>query len=205
MIVKPVLEQLYFQQNNNIMKHIQLFEHFAENIVEGVNFNGSKDADLEDVGAAISKERDADEAELVKIGKEALKAAKPVSLTGKIKEDAPKLIKYLVDAFKRADIELDDKNVYITSSPGIGWDNVIEIPVAKQEGFYFSTVLDYYDLAESGNGKIIIPGAFIEEASGQLDYAVDDINNNGQIVKVATGFKKYLETLNSEKNDLRSK
>jgi len=196
---------LYFQQNNNIMKHIQLFEHFAENIVEGVNFNGSKDADLEDVGAAISKERDADEAELVKIGKEALKAAKPVSLTGKIKEDAPKLIKYLVDAFKRADIELDDKNVYITSSPGIGWDNVIEIPVAKQEGFYFSTVLDYYDLAESGNGKIIIPGAFIEEASGQLDYAVDDINNNGQIVKVATGFKKYLETLNSEKNDLRSK
>jgi hypothetical protein len=181
------------------MKHIQLFEHFAENIVEGINYNNSRDADFEDVGAAISKERNADEAELVKIGKEALKAAKPVSLTGKIKEDAPKLIKYLVDAFKRADIELDDKNVYITSSPGIGWDNVIEIPVAKQEGFYFSTVLDYYDLAESGNGKIIIPGAFIEEASGQLDYAVDDINNNGQIVKVATGFKKYLETLNSEK------
>ena len=180
------------------MKHIQLFEHFAENIVEGINYNNSRDADLEDVGAAISKERDADEAELVKLGQEALKAAKPVSLTGKVKEDAPKLIKYLVEAFKRAGVELDDRNVFITSS-SMGFDNEIEIPVAKYEGLFFQTALDYYELSENNAGRIIIPGAFMDENNGVMDYVVNDLNDNGQIVKAAAGFKKYLETLDSEK------
>lgn len=180
------------------MKYIKLFENYAENIIEGVNYNSSRDADFEDVGSAVSKDRDADEAELIKIGQEALKAAKPVSLTGKVKEDAPKLIKYLVDAFKRAGIELDDKNVYVTSS-SMGFDNEIEIPVAKQDGLYFQTALDYYELAENGSGKLIIPGVFYDENNGAMDYVVSDINDNGQIVKAAAGFKKYLETLNSEK------
>lgn len=180
------------------MKHIQLFEHFAENIIEGVNYNGSSDANLEDIGASISKGTQANEEEFVKIGKEALKEAMPVSLTGKVKEDAPNVIKYLVDAFKIAGIELDDRNVYVTSS-GMGFDNEIEIPVAKQEGFFFQTTLDYYELAENGNGKIIIPGAFMNEENGVMDYVISDINDNAQIVKAAAGFAKYLETLNSEK------
>lgn len=180
------------------MKHIKLFEHYAENIVEGINYNASRDADFEDVGSAISRYKETDEAELIKIGKEALKVAKPVSLTGKVREDAPKLIKYLVDAFKRAGIELDDRNVSITRSM-LGFDNEIEIPVAKQDGLFFQTALDYYELAENGNGKIVIPGAFMDEENGVMDYMVSDVNDNGEIVKAANGFKKYLETLNSEK------
>lgn len=182
------------------MKHIKLFEHFAENVVEGINYNGSKDADLEEIGFIFSKHnKDASDEELIKLGEEALKASKPVSLTGKVKEDAPKVIKYLVEAFKRAGVELDDSNVVITHS-SLGFDNEIEIPVAKQEGIFFQTYLDYYEIAENGNGKtFILSGAFMTEENGVMDYVVSDINNNAEIVKAASGFAKYLETAESEK------
>lgn len=182
------------------MKHIQLFENFSENIVEGVNYNAARDADLEEIGYIFSKHNnDASEEELIKIGKEALKSSKPVSLTGKVKEDAPKVIKYLVDAFKRAGIDLDDRNVAITRSM-LGFDNEIEIPVAKHDGIFFQTYLDYYELAENGNGKtFVLAGAFMTEENGVMDYVVSDINDNAQIVKAAAGFKKYLETAESEK------
>ena len=84
------------------MKHIQLFEHFAENLIEGINYNGSKDADLEELGYIFSKHNDeTSEEELVKLGIEVLKATKPISLTGKAKEDIPKVIEYLVNSFKQ--------------------------------------------------------------------------------------------------------
>jgi hypothetical protein len=179
------------------MKHIKLFEHFAENVVEGINYNGSKDADLEEIGGIFAKHNtSASDEELIKLVEEALKSSKPVSLTGKIKEDAPKVIKYLVDAFKRAGVDLDDRNVAITHSI-LG--NEIEIPVAKQEGICFLTFLDYYEIAENGNGKsFIISGAFMIEENGITEYEVSDINNNAEIVKAASEFNKYLETAKSE-------
>ena len=177
------------------MKHIQLFEHFAENIVEGVNFNGSIDADLATIGTYFSDDHSLDDKEYEKLALEAFKKVKPFPLTGKIKTDGTKLIKYLVDAFKRAGVELEENNAIVYSP---NFTNEIEIPVAGTDGIFFQTYLDYQELAASGS-NFTLSGDFASEDEGSLDFFVDDLGNNGAIVKSAAGFKIYLETLNSEK------
>ena len=177
------------------MKHIQLFEHFAENIVEGVNFNGSVDADLAIIGTYFTEDQSLDDKEYEKLTLEAFKKTKPFALTGNIKTDGAKLIKYLVDAFKRVGVELEENNAIVYSP---NFTNEIEIPVAGTDGIFFQTYLDYTELAANGS-NFTLSGDFASEGEGSLDFFVDDIGNNGAIVKSATGFKKYLETLNSEK------
>ena len=179
------------------MKHLKNINEYFSNINEGINFNGTRDADLEDIGGCFANGGDPenhDEEALIDMGREALKKAKPFSLTGKIKEDAPKLIKLVKDAFKRTGIELDDANTEITRDMG-GSDNEILIPVENHEGYFFFTSLDYYELAaNSTNGNIIVGGSFYSDEEGMLDFFVADLNDNGQIVKAAADFKKYLES-----------
>jgi len=181
------------------MKHLQLFEHYTENIVEGVNYNGASDADLVLVGHSLSDDKlnkDIKDEELAALAVAGLKKAKPISLTGKIKEDAPKLIKYIVDAFKRTGVELDGSNATISNDFNL--DNAIQIPVSVDKDLFFLTYLDYEEIANDSK-KMLIGGSFSSEDEGNLDYVINDLNDNGQIVKAGTEFKKYLETKNSEK------
>lgn len=178
------------------MKHLINFESYVSNINEGINFNGAKDADLEDIGGNFANGGDPenhDEEALIDMGREALKKAKPFPLTGKIKEDAIKLIKLCTDAFKRAGVELDDANTDISSDMD-GSLNEILIPVQNQEDYSFFTSLDYYELsANSVKGDIVIGGSFYSDEEGMLDFFVGDLSNNGQIIKAAADFNKYLE------------
>jgi hypothetical protein len=48
--------------------------------------------------------------------------------------------------------------------------------------------------ANSVQGNIVVGGSFYSEEEGMLDFFVGDLGNNGQIVKAATDFNKYLET-----------
>lgn len=175
------------------MKHLITFESYMSNINEGINFNGSSDADLATVGGYFANDGDPDdfdEEALIDMGREALKEAKPVPLTGKIKDDGTKLIKYIVDAFKRAGVNLDgDKAVVYSPS----FTNEIEIPVEDSDNLFFQTYLDYEELAYNGS-DFIISGTFASEDEGSLDFTVSDLSNNGQIVKAATDFNKYLES-----------
>jgi hypothetical protein len=176
------------------MKHLIPINEYFSNINEGLNFNNGSDADLEEVGGCFANGGDPEnhgEEALIEMGREALKDAKPFPLTGKIKEDAPKLIKYITDAFKKAGVELEDKNADLIKSTSLGTVNVIEIPVANQSTLYFSTSLDYYEMANTGH-DMYTGGSFADE-DGPLDFFVADISNNGQIVKAAAEFKKFLE------------
>lgn len=179
------------------MKHLITFESYASNINEGINFNAAKDADLEDIGGNFANGGDPDnhdEEALIDMGREALKDAKPFPLTGKIKEDATKLIKLCTDAFKRAGVELDDTNTDISSDMD-GSSNEIKIPVENQEGYFFFTSLDYYELAANSTmSNIVVGGCFYSDEDGMLDFFVGDLSNNGQIVKAAADFNKYLES-----------
>lgn len=179
------------------MKHLINFETYMSNVNEGVNFNGARDADLEEVGGNFANGNDPDnhdEEALIDMGREAMKGAKPFPLTGKIKEDATKLIKLCTDAFKRAGVELDDASAEISNDMD-GSSNEILIPVENQEGYSFFTSLDYYELsANAVLGNIVVGGSFYSEEEGMLDFFVGDLSNNGQIVKAAMDFNKYLES-----------
>ena len=86
------------------------------------------------------------------------------------------------------------------TNPSLGFNNQIEIPVVNHDNICFTTYLDYYELAENGNGKtFILSGVFMTEENGAMDYEVSDINNNAEIVKAASGLLQYLETVESEK------
>lgn len=180
------------------MKHLINFESYVSNINEGINFNGAEDADLKEIGGLFANGGDPDnhdEEALISMGREALADAKPIALTGKIKEDTQKLIKFIVEAFKRAGIILDDKNASIIKDMD-GTLNQIEIPVESEPDFFFATSLDYYEMAMGvniQNNFIVASGCFSTDADGMLDFFVSDLSNNGQIVKAASDFKKYLE------------
>ena len=179
------------------MKHLALFENYADNIVEGINYNGSRDADLPSVGLGLAKtstdvDKNDDKA-LAALAINGMKKSKPVPLTGKIKEDAAKLIKYVVDTFKKQGVELDGNNAIVYSPHFV---NQIEIPVAGEDDLLFQTFLDYEELAHT-NPNFIVSGDFSSDDEGLLGFFVEDLNNNGQIVKSASEFKKYIETKNS--------
>lgn len=173
------------------MKHLKPFDSYIGNINEGVNYNSAVDADLAEVGAYIHDHpEDVDDKELTDLAEEAMKKAKPFSLTGKIKTDGAKLITYIVDAFKKAGVNLDGANA-IVYSPNFA--NEIEIPVSDCEGAFFQTYLDYSELASNGS-NFQLSGGFSTEDEGALDYFVEDLNDNRGIVKAAEGFKKWCET-----------
>jgi len=176
------------------MKHLKNINEYFSNINEGVNYNNAINADLVEIGEYTiqgtgKNPGDVTDEDLKKSAMEALKKAKPVSLTGDAKKDAPTLIKYVGDAFKRCGVELDVANVEIVSD---NFANELIIPVVDTE-FYFNTMLDYTELASNGS-DFVIGGNFASDDEGALDYQVNDLSNNGDIVKACTGFKKYLET-----------
>jgi hypothetical protein len=176
------------------MKHLKNINEYFSNINEGVNYNNSVNADLVEIGeyaiqGSGKNPGDVTDEDLEKAAVEALKKAKPVSLTGDAKKDIPALVKYAVDAFKRCQIELDPANVEIDSS---NFANELMIPVADSE-YYFNTHLDYTELASNGS-DFVIGGNFASDEDGALDYIVDDLSNQGDIVKACAEFKKYLES-----------
>lgn len=176
------------------MKHLKNINEYFSNINEGVNYNSAVNADLIDIGGYIiqgsgKNPGDVTDEDLEKAALEALKKAKPVSLTGDAKKDIPALVKYAVDSFKRCGIELDAANVEIDSS---NFANELLIPVADTD-YYLNTMVDYNELAANGS-DFVIGAAFASDEEGTLDYIVDDLSNQGDIVKACAEFKKYLET-----------
>jgi hypothetical protein len=173
------------------MKHLKDLNSYMGNINEGINYNDAQDADLADVGAYLHDHPEAvEDNELEKRALEYMKKAKPFPLTGKIKTDAPKLISYIVDAFKKVGVNLDGNNA-IVYSPNFA--NEIEIPVKDVDGIRFITYLDYSEMASNGS-NFILSGSFDSEENGTLDYFVSDLSNNREIIKAAEGFKQWLET-----------
>jgi len=180
------------------MKHLRTLNDYLSNINEGINFNGARDAELEDIGAYILTGDAPDEhndEENKKAALETLKKAKPFPLSGKIKEDLPKLVKYIKDAFGRAGVSLDDSNVEISKSMS-GESNEILIPLEDQEDYFIYTSLDYFELVTQGDG-ITLFAAFYSDDEGMLDFNVANLDNQGNVVKACADFKKYLE--NTEK------
>jgi len=181
------------------MKHIRPINEYFSNFNEGINYNASRDADLVELGHLLlsgsgASSEEADDDELVKTAKEKLKSIKPFALTGKVKEDLPKLVKYLTDEFKRFGIELDGDSTEVSREMS-GGENMIEIPLLDFEGYYFLTSLDYLDLAsnQGPNNTMVLSGIFCSEEDGMLEFDVADISNSGEIMKACTEFKNYLE------------
>ena len=175
------------------MNHFKTFNDFInESVNEGIKYKNVFDADLEEIGSYMTDGEDSSPEDLKKLGEEALKNAKPFPLTGKIKTDAPKYIKYLVDQFKRAGIVLDDAKA-IVHSPNFG--NEIEIPVVGGDsvGLFLQTYLDYAEMASNGSGFISV-ASFANNEFGTLDTIMDDLNNFGQFVKAAEELKQYMAT-----------
>ena len=178
------------------MKHIKTFEGFLnESLNEGIRFERVSDADLEEVGGYFANGGDpvnhSPEA-LEELGREALKNAKPFSLTGKIKTDAPKLVKYLTDQFKRAGIVLDDTKTLVYSP---NFANEIEIPVigGESEGIFLQTYLDYNEMASNGS-NFAMTATFANDENGSMDTVMDDLNDYSQFVKAAEELKQYMKT-----------
>lgn len=180
------------------MKHLIPINEYLSNINEGVNFNGAEDADLREIGELFANGGDPDnhdEESLMRLGADALEAAKPIALTGKIKQDGPQLIKFVVETFSRAGITLDDKDARIIKDMD-GTLNQIEIPVESAPDFYFATSLDYYEMAmgvNTLNNGIVVGGCFSSDADGMLDFFISDLGNNGQIVKAVAEFNELLK------------
>lgn len=174
-----------------------MFEHYAGNIVESINFNGSQDADFEGVGSYIMDNYlTVNKKDVIEAAKAALQKATPIPLTGIIKKDGIALIKYIVAAFKKYGVNLDGDNA-IVNSPNFA--NEIEIPVigekAQELGIFFQTHLDYIELASAGsNYEITVGGDFASEDLGSLDFVVSNLNDGGQIAKAANDFLRYLNT-----------
>jgi hypothetical protein len=178
------------------MKHIKPINEYFSNINEGVNYNAAHDANLEEVGYNLLQGtgqpwEDKSKDDLKKIAIEALKKANPFPLSGKIKEDLPKLVKYIKDSFSAAGVSIDDSGVEISRNMG-GDNNEILIPVEGQEDYFVYTSLDYYELVSQGEG-INLFAAFYSDEEGMLDFNIANLDNRGSIVKACAEFKKYLQ------------
>lgn len=174
------------------MKHIMSLGQFSANIVEGLNFNNTCDADLSKLETIFaSQNAQATEKQIKEFVKKAMSDAKPVSLSGEIKKDAVKIVEYLESAFKQTGILLDSKNANISS------DNEIDIPLADFTKICFNVNLDYCEIANNGGGKkFVIQGNFGSYNNYyNIDFidAITDISDNTQIVKIASDLKLHLE------------
>jgi len=175
------------------MEHIKSFDSFLNEsqIVEGITYNDSFDADMLAIGKALNEEPEKeDPKDLEKIAKEALEKALPIPLTGKIKTDAPKLIAYIVEEFVRDGIELDEAKATLASST---YKNEIDIPLFNAKDICFNTYLDYTELAENGS-EFVLTGSFYVETDGQMDITITDISNRGDIIAAIAELKQYFET-----------
>ena len=181
------------------MKYFKKFDDFSGSLNEAYNYNDTSDANLVDVGYYIldnagENADDMSDDVYIKAATEKLKEAKPFPLTGKVKEDAPKLIKYITDAFNGLGIKLDDTKATIYSPCFV---NEIEIPVigAESEGWFFQTYLDYAELASNGS-NFIITGQFASEDTGAFDTTITNLDDNRLYVKAAEELKQLAETKN---------
>lgn len=174
------------------MKYVKQINEYFANISEGVNYNNAVDADFEDVGSALANGGDPanhSEEALINMGREALKKAKPVPLTGIVKKDLPALLKYIGPAFKKCGVELDVDNAIIDSP---SFANEIMIPVAGTE-YYLLTILDYRELASNGS-EFTIGATFNSDEEGTLDEGqIADLSNQGEVVRACTEFNEYLK------------
>jgi hypothetical protein len=175
------------------MKHIKTLNEYFSNINEGINYNNSVDADLFDVGHSVlqgsgKNPDDMGQEDVEKAALEAMKKAKPVSLTGNIKKDLPAFLKYVGDAFKRCGVELDINNTDIDSS---NFANELMIPVAGAD-YYLNTLLDYTELAYNGS-NFVIGGYFASDEEGSLEYGVADLSDQGDVMRACEGFKEYIK------------
>jgi len=181
------------------MKHLKSINEYFSNINEGVNYNQAHNADLKEVGYALANGSgqspdDMSDEDLEKLAIEALKKARPVALTGDAKKDIAALLKYVGDAFKRCDVELDVNNTTVDS---MDFQNELFIPVADTD-YFLNTHLGYEELVlNARNSTIALAAAFGSEDEGILDFQIYDLGNNGDIVKVCADFKAYVE--NSKK------
>lgn len=175
------------------MEHIKSFDSFLSEsrIVEGITYNDSFDADMLVIGEALNEEpENTDPKDLENIAKEALEKALPIPLTGKIKTDAPKLITYIVEEFKREGVELDEAKATLASAT---YKNEIDIPLFNAKDICFNTYLDYTELAENGS-EFVLTGSFYVETDGQMDITITDISNRGNVIAAIAELKQYFET-----------
>ena len=174
------------------MKYVKPINEYFGNISEGINYNNAVDADLEAVGATLANGNDPDnhsEEALIDMGRQSLKNAKPIPLTGIVKKDLPALLKYIGPAFKKCGVELDVDNTVIDSS---NFANELMIPVAGTE-YYLFTILDYRELAYNGS-EFVIGATFNSDEEGTLDEGqIADLSNQGQVLKACTEFNEYLK------------
>jgi hypothetical protein len=177
------------------MKHIKTINEYFSNINEGVNYNSAHNANLEELGYTVANGSgknpdDMGKDDLEELATETLKKAKPFALTGNAKKDIAALLKYVGDAFKRCDIELDVDNTTVDS---MDFQNELFIPVADTD-YFLNTHLAYEELFVSAANSIITLGAaFGSEDEGILDFHIYDLGDNGDIVKVCADFKQYLK------------
>jgi hypothetical protein len=174
------------------MKYVKPINEYFGNISEGINYNNAVDADLEAVGATLANDDypyNHSEEALIDMGRESLKNAKPIPLTGIVKKDLPALLKYIGPAFKKCGVELDVDNTVIDSS---NFANELMIPVAGTE-YYLFTILDYRELAYNGS-EFVIGATFNSDEEGTLDEGqIADLSNQGQVLKACTEFNEYLK------------
>jgi len=180
------------------MKYIHTYESFvneATAINEDISYDGAYDVDFDSICQNIDGcKRITDEKEKISFAKDWLKKIKPVPLTGKIRTDVPALVANLIKTFKQYGIELDGRNVYVSSE---NFSNEIEIPVASKlsgEGqINFLTHLDYGEIAYSTSGKI---GGSFQDENGLLDSVdpISDISNGREIASAASQLKQWFKT-----------
>lgn len=176
------------------MKYIKHINEYFANINEGFNYNKAVDANLYDVGVYIlsgsgENPDEMDEKDVEKAAVEAIKKTKPVPLTGIVKKDLPALLSYIGPAFKKCGVELDVDNAVIESP---NFANEIMIPVAGTD-YCLLTMLDYSELAYNGS-EFTIGATFYSDEEGTLDDGqIDDLSNQGEVVRACAEFNEYLK------------
>lgn len=175
------------------MKNIRSFDEF---INEGISFKKISNANLVEIGGNYANNAEPSNHsrnELEEMALEVLRNAKPIPLTGNVKTDAEKLIKYIADQCKRAGIVLDSSNSLVYSPD---FENEIEIPVIAdgiKDRIFFQTYLDYNELATNGS-DFVLTGAFSTYEMGTMDNIITDLSNYGMYVKAAEELKTYMNT-----------
>ena len=192
------------------MKNLQTFEEFLneqqinkKNVNEGINYGEGVDADLYDVGVNVIYDNGGDPNELSdkEVENAAIKAmqkSKPVSLTGKFKNDLTSFLKYVETTFKKCGINFDIKNTVIDSS---NFSNELMIPIVNSD-FYFNTMLDYSELSSNGS-NFVIGGSFASDEEGSVGDVIGDLTKIKDVEKVCKDFRsEYLNENFSELTQL---
>jgi hypothetical protein len=177
------------------MSHIKLFEEFIL-LNEAIEYRDTQDADLESLCSYIKDCKDIQGGEeKLAFVKEWLKNIKPVSLTGKVRTDAPALTNYIIKTFKQYGIELDARSITVSSE---NFPNEIEIAFANKGdedagNITFNTSLDYNEIAYGADGRI--GGNF--SLDGELldgTHTISDLSNGREIAKCSGELQQWLKT-----------